>query len=98
MRANLEITLQFIDKENPSKSELLSSTLRPHGYSPNRRPIFPGSNDRAYQVLATWVNSLRPASKAVGDVTRTVPGRTETNDSETFAANHDRIGREPRRN
>jgi hypothetical protein len=95
LRANLDVTLQFIDQENPSKSELLSSTLRPHGKGPNKRPIFPGSNDQAYQVLATWVNNLRPSGKVGGDPPRgAVAGRTRTNDSETFAADHNRIGRE----
>ena len=95
LRANLDVTLQFINKENPSKSELLSSTLRPHGYGPNKRPIFPGSNDQAYQVLATWVNNLRPAGKIVSDMNRTAPGRTGTNDGETFAADREHGGREP---
>jgi hypothetical protein len=94
-RANLDVTLQFIDKENPSKSELLSSTLRPHGYGPNKRPIFPGSNDQAYQVLATWVNNLRPSGKVVSDMNRNASSRTGTNDGETFAADRDRLGREP---
>jgi len=91
-RANLDATLQFIDPVNPSKSELLSSMLRPHGNGPNKRPIFPGSNDRTYQILATWVNSLRP-SKIGGDVTRGAAGRTETNQGESFAADRDRTSR-----
>jgi hypothetical protein len=95
LRANLDVTLQFINKENPSKSELLSTTLLPHGSGPNRRPIFQASNDQAYRVLATWVNNLRPASKVVGDVPRTATGRAGNNEIETFAADHDRIGREP---
>jgi hypothetical protein len=93
-RANLDATLRFIDPVNPSKSELLSSTLRPHGNGPNRRPIFPGSNDRAYKVLATWVNSLRPL-KDDGAVARGAAGRVETNQGETFASDRDRISRAP---
>jgi hypothetical protein len=93
-RANLDATLRFIDPVNPSKSELLSSTLRPHGNGPNRRPIFPGSNDRAYQVLATWVNSLRPL-KNDGDVARGAAGRSQVNQGETFASDRDRISRTP---
>jgi hypothetical protein len=60
LRANLDATLRLVDPENPAKSELLSSTLRPHGHGAKKRPIFTGSNDRAYQILASWVNSLRP--------------------------------------
>ena len=58
LRANLDATLRLIDQENPSKSELLTASLRPHGQGPRKRSIFPGSNDRAYQVLSTWVQSL----------------------------------------
>jgi hypothetical protein len=59
LRANLDATLRLIDPENSSKSELLSSSLRPHGRGPNTRPIFQGSNDRAYQILATWIHNLK---------------------------------------
>ena len=64
MRRNFHM---LIDPVDLSKSELLSSTLRPHHGGPNKRPIFPGSNDRAYQILAAWVNSLRPPQS--GDAT-----------------------------
>ena len=64
LRANLDATLKLIDRENPPRSELLASSLRPHGRAPNVRPIFQGSNDRAYQVLATWVNKLKATSFA----------------------------------
>ncbi len=60
LRANLDATLRLVDPENPAKSELLSSTLRPHGLGAKKRPILTGSNDRAYQILAAWVNGLRP--------------------------------------
>jgi hypothetical protein len=58
LRANLDATLGLIDPESLAKSELLSSTLRPHGVGGRKRPIFPGSNNRAYQILSTWVSSL----------------------------------------
>ncbi|MFO0952216.1 MAG: hypothetical protein U0835_13910 [Isosphaeraceae bacterium] len=59
LRANLDATLQFIDADNPSKSELLSSVLLPHGGTASKRPIFRGSNDPRFQILSAWVNSLR---------------------------------------
>lgn len=65
LRANLDATLKLVDQENPAHSELLSSALRPHGRGPNPRPIFRGSNDGAYQILATWVNRLQ-AKKPAG--------------------------------
>ena len=58
LRANLDATLRLIDQNNPSHSVLLSSTLRPHGRSTKPRPIFPGSNDKAYKVLAEWASHL----------------------------------------
>jgi hypothetical protein len=64
LRANLDATLKLIDREYPPRSELLASSLRPHGRGPNMRPIFQGSNDRAYQILAMWVNKLRAAGGA----------------------------------
>jgi hypothetical protein len=58
-RANLDATLQLIDKDTPAKSELLSRSLVPHGSTQTRQPIFRGSNDPQYQIIAAWVNSLR---------------------------------------
>jgi len=93
LRANLDASLRLVDPENPSRSELLSSTLRPHGRGPNKRPIFPGSNDRAYQVLESWVSKLRPP-RPIGD--NSMPGRlrVENGQSEVFAAHRERISRE----
>ena len=68
VRANLDATLRLIDPENLSKSELLSSTLRPNHNGPKSRPIFAGSNDRAYQILAAWVNSLQSPQQADANV------------------------------
>ncbi|MGE3821398.1 MAG: hypothetical protein AB7I30_18460, partial [Isosphaeraceae bacterium] len=66
-RANLDATLQYVDPENPSMSQLLSTSLLPHGKGPDPRPIFRGSNDPRFQILSAWVNSLRsdPKSDAV---------------------------------
>ncbi|MFO0891858.1 MAG: hypothetical protein U0790_22315 [Isosphaeraceae bacterium] len=67
LKTNLDSCLRLIDRENPARSELLASSLRPHGRGPVKRPIFQGSNDRAYQILATWVNKLQaPKSPEVG--------------------------------
>jgi hypothetical protein len=59
LRANLDAVLRLVDREVPGRSELLASSLRPHGVGDNTRPIFQSSNDRAYQILAAWVNNLR---------------------------------------
>jgi hypothetical protein len=92
MRTNLDATLRLIDAENPAKSELLSSTLRPHGPGPRKRPIFPGSNNRAYQILATWVNSLHPAA-GVDSMKDGRPNAADTD--ETFAAERSRLASPP---
>ncbi len=59
LRANLDATLRLVDADNPARSALLSSALVPHGKGPSPRPIFRGSNDPRYQILAAWVNSLQ---------------------------------------
>ncbi|MGO9470970.1 MAG: hypothetical protein ACLQVF_43310, partial [Isosphaeraceae bacterium] len=93
LRANLDATLRLVDPENLSRSELLSSTLRPHGRGPNKRPIFPGSNDRAYQVLESWVSQLRPP-RPMRDASVLGRPRVDNEQSEVFAAQRERISRE----
>ena len=86
LRANLDATLRLIDPKNLSHSVLLSSTLRPHGDGAKPRPIFPGSNDKAYKVLAQWATHLTapkqgdepsraelPSRRAVARTTRSSP-------------------------
>jgi hypothetical protein len=93
LRANLDATLGLIDPENPAKSELLSSTLRPHGFGGGRRAIFTGSNDRAYRILATWVTSLRPTA---GPGSTGAAARADAPESgEMFAADRNRSGAAP---
>ncbi len=93
LRVNLDATLRLIDPENLAKSELLTTTLRPHGEGARKRPIFQGSNDRAYQILATWAQSLRSPKNAREPV-RAQPGRPEPEDGETFAAGRGRTAKE----
>ena len=88
LRANLDATLRLIDQDEPIKSELLSSTLRPHGIGRKRHPIFTGWNDPYYQVLAAWVTSLRPRG-----FDEPAPVRRGTGyDGEVFAAGRMRRG------
>ena len=93
LRANLDATLRLVLPENLSRSELLSSTLRPHGRGPNKRPIFPGSNDRAYQVLESWVSQLR-LPKPTGETSVLGRPRVESDQAEVFAAQRERISRD----
>lgn len=92
LRANLDATLRLVDREDPSKSELLSSSLRPHGNAKTPRPIFQGSNDRAYQILAAWVNNLRskPVANPLAGPARPAPAEV---DGEGFAIDRGRITR-----
>ena len=89
VRANLDATLRLIDQENPSKSDLLTSTLRAHGRGPRPRSIFPGSNDLTYRILATWVNSLQNP-KTGADAKRVPEGRAEQGSNEAFASGRGR--------
>ena len=60
---------------------------------PRKRPIFPGSNDEAYQILATWAQSLR-SPKNAREAARAQRGRPEPEDGETFAAGRGRTAKE----
>ena len=62
-RANLDATLRLIDRENPTRSELLSSSLRPHGAGPTRVPSF---RARMTRLTRSWqpgpgTSSRRPS-------------------------------------
>jgi len=83
-RANLDATLRLINPESPSKSELLSSTLRAHGHSARPRPIFPGSNDKTYQILSVWVHSLRHP-RNTPEASRADSAQTDLERDEAFA-------------
>ncbi|MHC5541520.1 hypothetical protein ACYOEI_25140, partial [Singulisphaera rosea] len=84
LRANLDATLRLIDFQEPAKSELLSSTIRPHGPNSNKRPIFSGSNDRSYQILAAWAGRLRPTQSA-GSTQPVRPANRDVDSDEAFA-------------
>jgi hypothetical protein len=88
LRANLDATLRLVDPKNPSHSVLLSSTLRAHGKGA-RRPIFPGSNDKVYMVLARWVNQLA-APKDNEDSARGERSAGPTEIDEVFAVERNR--------
>ena len=89
LRANLDATLRLVDPKNLSHSVLLSSTLRPHGHGAKPRPIFPGSNDKAYKVLAEWVNHLA-APKESDDAARGDASRVQDKSDEVFAVDRNR--------
>jgi hypothetical protein len=93
LRANLDATLRLVDRENPTRSVLLSSSLRPHGRSQNPRPIFQGSNDQAYRILATWTSRLKTASAEDHVVPASLPrGSGRVGQAEEFASDQSRIG------
>jgi len=89
-RANLDATLRLVNPDDPSRSELLSAGLVPHG--PSKNAIFSGPNDRQYNLLAIWTKSLRPsvpaaAARAPGEaVSRTGFTATEPAPGDGFAA------------
>jgi hypothetical protein len=94
LRANLDATLRLVDPNALAKSELLSSTLRQHGSGAKRRPIFPGSNDPRYKILASWVNSL-VSPKTARDGLRAGPMPDHIPQRETFAADRNRPRSDP---
>ena len=65
--------------------------LRPHGNGPRKRSIFPGSNDKAYQILAAWVQSLK-SPKDPRASARNQTGRVEPDSGEIFAVGRERNG------
>lgn len=93
LRANLDAVLRLVDRENAGRSELLASTLRPHSKGTSR-PIFQGSNDRAYRILEAWVRNLQvrpsPAAAIVAKPPRSV---APSAGDEVFAADRNRITR-----
>jgi hypothetical protein len=91
LRANLDATLRLIDQKNPAKSELLTASLRSHGTGPRNRPIFPGSNDKAYQILSAWAESLRSPSD-IKEAARSRAARNGPENGEAFAAGRQQIG------
>jgi hypothetical protein len=93
LRLNLDATLALIDQDNLAKSELLTATLRPHGNGTRKRPIFPGSNDRAYQVLSKWAQSLR-SPKVDRDLARSRQMGPQGMPGEAFAVGRGRVSNE----
>jgi hypothetical protein len=85
----------LINRDNPPDSRLLTTLLRPHGEGRNKRPIFPGSNNRAYQILATWVNSVCPAPEG-NPAARPAGDRPAGDSGEVFAADRLPAGVQPR--
>jgi hypothetical protein len=82
LRANLDATLRLVNQDDPSRSELLSAGLVPHGG--NRNAIFKGPNDQGYMILVTWIKKVRPTAP-VSSVSRTpneANGRSGFNSAE----------------
>lgn len=94
LRANLDATLKLIDRDNPPRSDLLSSTLRMHGNGKNTRSIFQGANDGSYRILAAWVNNLR-VRKASDSQAPARMAVSPQEPGEAFAADRTRISRDP---
>ena len=77
-RANLDAVLRLVNQDDPSRSELLSAGLVPHGS--NRNAIFRGANDPPFKVLATWVRRVCPGPAVGGG-----KGRPSMNEGVTQA-------------
>jgi hypothetical protein len=66
-RANLDAALQIVDREDLSRSKLLSAAAMTH--PPDGRPVLGGPNHPAYRVLKTWVESLTAGTKPAAAAT-----------------------------
>jgi hypothetical protein len=94
LKANMDACLRLIDRDNPPRSELLASALRPHGRGPNKRPIFRGSNDRAYQILSSWVNKLQ-ATRGPDSSARPLRPALGGDPEDRFASSRERFQGKP---
>lgn len=96
LRANLDATLRYVDRDDPSRSDLIAFVAEPHG--PNDRPIFHGANDVRYRRLAQWLGSLKPSAEPVAKAGQVDPPRPASPgasaDTEGFGA--DRLPAPPR--
>lgn len=79
LRANLDATLNLVNQDDPSRSELLSAGLVPHGG--RRNAIFRGPNDQGYMILVTWIKKVRPPANPA-DGPREAGGRPAFNGNE----------------
>jgi hypothetical protein len=61
IRANLDATLRYVDRANPTQSDILAYAVNAHGAT-DARPIFHGANDKRQHYLLVWLNSLKPAN------------------------------------
>jgi len=90
---NLHATLQWIDREEPSASRLLSAATRPHGTA--AAAVFNHHQVTQYQQLARWIEQLaerpKPAIPTTIDL-RTGPPARPHEENETVV---DSLGVEP---
>lgn len=57
LRTNLDAVLRLVNPENPSRSELLLSSVTDHPQI--NRPILSGPNHPTYRVFSTWVQRMK---------------------------------------
>lgn len=75
---NLHAVLQWVNRDNPEASAILTAPNKPHGTA--KAPIFADQHLGSYLRLADWVNQVsnRPAESTTAEVPtlRTYPGTT----------------------
>ena len=57
LRTNLDAVLRLVNPENPSRSELLLSSVTDHPQV--NKPILSGPNHPTYRVFSTWVQRMK---------------------------------------
>jgi hypothetical protein len=76
IRSNLDATLRYVDRNNPTQSDILAYAVNPHGTN-DGRPIFHGANDKRQRDLILWLSSLKPPTDSKsGAMAKSTPGPT----------------------
>jgi hypothetical protein len=84
VRANMDATLRYVNRDDPARSDILAYAANPHGS--NARAVFSGPNDLRYRYLSTWLSSLKTNEPAAKSGTAPAPARSPSSPTEQFGA------------
>ena len=74
LHTNLDAVLRLVNSDNPSRSELLLSSVTDHPQI--NRPILSGPNHPTYRVFSTWVQRLKSSTTDDGVDSASAPAET----------------------
>ena len=84
---NLHSVMQWIDRENPTASPLLTQSIKPHG--PKRAVIFDAANAEQYRELVNWVGRVALDQKDQGSQRPATVNHNRDAEMAAQAARHD---------